>query len=652
MSKLSIEIPGRGTVAATVGETAQAVLERAGALGDGIGALLNGRSVDLARTIDDGCTLVAIAPPTPDGLEIIRHSTAHLMAQAVKRLFPGAQITIGPVIDDGFYYDFAFERAFTPEDLEQIEAEMRKIIAADLPVARRLEERASAVERFSSMGERYKAEIIAGIPEGEPVSLYEQGEFVDLCRGPHVPSTGRLGAFKLTHVAGAYWRGDERNEMLQRIYGTAWADRAALEEHLALLEEARKRDHRRLGPALDLFSLHPVAPGIPFFHPRGTIVYNVLIAYMRELYRRYGYSEIITPLLYKTDIFKTSGHYDSYRDDMFLLQADEGEYGVKPMNCPGHVHLFAQGKKSYRDLPIRYADFSRLHRFERSGVLSGLTRVRGFSQDDAHIFCTPEQADEEFARFLEMTREVYEAFGFDQVDVALETRPEKFLGAIELWEEAEATLRRGLDLGGFAYTINPGDGAFYGPKIAFNFRDALKRSWTLSTIQIDCAMPDRFGIRYVKPDGSDGRPVMLHRAILGSLERFIAILVEHTAGALPLWLAPEQVRVLSVTDRVAGWAAEVGGKLRAAGVRVEVDARNEKLGFKIRAAEMFKIPVIAVVGDKEATQGGVAPRWRGVGNRPAQPLDAFVEEVVTKTALPGPSARVVSAPSAVAAVQG
>ena len=652
MSELSIEIPGRGQVRATAGETVRAVLERAGVLGDALGARLNGRGVDLSRTLESDATLAPIAPGTPDGLEIIRHSTAHLMAQAVKRLFPSVQITIGPVIDDGFFYDFAFERAFTPEDLERIEAEMRRIVEADFPVSRRVEERAAAVARFAGMGEHYKAEIISGIPDGEPIGLYAQGEFVDLCRGPHVPSTGRLGAFKLTHVAGAYWRGDERNEMLQRIYGTAWADRAALEEHLALLEEARKRDHRRLGPALDLFSLHPVAPGIPFFHARGTVVYNALIAYVRELYRRYGYAEIITPLLYKTEIFKTSGHYDSYRDDMFLLRADEEEYGVKPMNCPGHVHLFAQGKKSYRDLPIRYADFSRLHRFERSGVLSGLTRVRGFSQDDAHIFCTPEQADEEFARFLAMTREVYDAFGFDQVDVAVETRPEKFLGAIELWEEAEATLRRGLDRGGFAYSVSPGDGAFYGPKIAFNFRDALRRSWTLSTIQIDCAMPDRFGIRYVKPDGSDGRPVMLHRAILGSLERFIAILLEHTAGDLPLWLAPEQVRVLSVTDRAAEWAGEVVLRLRAAGARAELDARNEKLGFKIRAAEMFKIPVIAVVGDKEAGQGAVAPRWRGAGNRPAQPLAEFVEEVVTKAALPGGGEAVAAAPSVATAMQG
>ncbi len=634
MPEISVEIPGRGSVPATAGETAGVILGRAGALGDAIGASLDGRGVDLDRPLDRGGVLAPIEPASQAGLEILRHSTAHLMAQAVKRLFPNAQITIGPVIEDGFYYDFAFERAFAPEDLERIEAEMRRIVATDYPVARRVEERSTAVAYFEGLGEHYKAEIIAGLPSEDQVSLYTQGEFTDLCRGPHVPSTGRLGAFKLTHVAGAYWRGDERNEMLQRIYGTAFADRAALEEHLALLEEARKRDHRRLGPALDLFSLHPVAPGIPFFHARGTVVYNTLVDYVRALYRRWGYAEVITPLLYKTELFKTSGHYDSYRDDMFLLEADGEEYGVKPMNCPGHVYLFSQGKKSYRDLPIRMADFSRLHRLERSGVLSGLTRVRGFAQDDAHIFCTPEQLDEEFAQFLAMTREVYAAFGFDSVAISVETRPAKFLGEIALWERAEATLQDGLRRAGLDFALSPGDGAFYGPKIAFNFRDALKRSWTLATLQIDCAMPDRFGISYVRPDGGEGRPVMLHRAILGSLERFIAILLEHTAGALPLWLAPEQVRVLSVTDRAQAWGAEVVRRLASAGVRAELDARNEKLGFKIRAAEVQKIPVIAVVGDKEAAAEQVAPRWRGAGNQPPEALAAFVERVAAQAGFP------------------
>ena len=634
MSEISVRIPGHEPVQAQAGESAAAVLKRAGAIKGAIAARRDGTAIDLSRPIDEECELAPIAPGTAEGLDVIRHSTAHLLAQAVKRLFPEAQVTIGPVIEDGFFYDFAFERGFTPEDLERIEAEMRKIVDANYPVVRTVVERDAAVERFRSIGENFKAEIIASIPSNDPIGLYTQGDFTDLCRGPHVQSTGKLGAFKLTHVAGAYWRGDERNPMLQRIYGTAFADKAALEEHLALLEEAKKRDHRRLGPALDLFSLHPIAPGIPFFHPNGTIVYNALVGYIRDLYKRYGYTEVITPQLYKTELFKTSGHYDNYRDDMFLVQADDEEYGIKPMNCPGHVYLFGQGKKSYRDLPIRMADFSRLHRFERSGVLNGLTRVRGFAQDDAHIFCTPEQLDDEFAGFLAMTREVYDAFGFTDLSIAVETRPEKFLGSLELWEQAEKALQDGLRRAGFEFSVNAGDGAFYGPKIAFNFRDALKRSWTLATIQIDCAMPDRFGISYVTPDGVEGRPMMLHRAVLGSIERFIAILLEHTAGEFPLWLAPVQVRVLSVTDRVAEHAARVGSHLEAAGIRVEVDQRNEKLGFKIRGAEILKTPIIAVVGDKEAASGEVAPRWRGVPNQPAQSLESFVAEVVDRARVP------------------
>ena len=636
MSEITVLIPGHEPIRAEAGESAASVLKKAGAIKGAIAARRGDQVIDLSRRIDADCELAPIAPSSPEGLDVIRHSTAHLLAQAVKRLFPQAQVTIGPVIEDGFYYDFAFERGFTPEDLERIEAEMRKIVSADFQVVRSEQPRDEAVAHFRSIGEDFKAEIIAGIPSNEPIGLYTQGDFTDLCRGPHVQSTGRLGAFKLTHVAGAYWRGDERNPMLQRIYGTAFADRASLEEHLALLEEAKKRDHRRLGPALDLFSLHPIAPGIPFFHPHGTVVYNALVAYVRELYKRYGYTEVITPQLYKTDLFKTSGHYENYREDMFLVEVDEEEYGIKPMNCPGHVYLFGQGKKSYRDLPIRMADFSRLHRFERSGVLNGLTRVRGFAQDDAHIFCTPEQLDDEFASFLAMTREVYDAFGFTDISLAVETRPEKFLGTPELWDQAERALQDGLRKAGFDFTVSAGDGAFYGPKIAFNVRDALKRSWTLATIQIDCAMPDRFGISYVRPDGAEGRPMMLHRAVLGSIERFIAILIEHTGGALPLWLAPVQVRVLSVTDRVAEHAARVGRELEAAGIRVEVDQRNEKLGFKIRAAEVQKTPVIAVVGDKEAAAGAVAPRWRGVASQgaPSQSIEAFVAEVVERARVP------------------
>lgn len=640
MSDISIDIRGESTPA-QAGESAGAVLDRAGGRGDAVGARFDGELIDLSRPLERGGKLEPVSPKSPDGLEILRHSTAHLLAQAVKRLFPSAQVTIGPVIEDGFYYDFAFERPFTPEDLEKIEAEMKKIAKEKHIVSRDVADREATIARFEGMGEAYKAEIIRDLPETETITLYTQGEFTDLCRGPHVPNTKKLAAFKLTHVAGAYWRGDEKNEMLQRIYGTAFADKKQLKEHLALLEEAKKRDHRKVGPALDLFSLHPVAPGIPFFHPKGTILYNTLVEYVRGLYERYGYDEVITPQLYKSELFHTSGHYDSYKDDMFMLEADGDEYGVKPMNCPGHVYYFGQGKKSYRDLPIRMADFSRLYRLERSGVLSGLTRVRGFSQDDAHIFCTPEQVDDEFASFLAMTREVYDDFGFDDVEVAVETKPEKYIGEDALWDEAERTLCDGLTRAGFEYTMSPGDGAFYGPKIAFNFRDVLKRSWTLSTLQIDCAMPDRFGVSYVKADGQDGRPSMLHRAVLGSLERFLAILLEHTAGDFPLWLAPVQVRVLNVTDRAADHARGVVERLRERGVRAEIDDRNEKLGFKIRAAELLKIPVIAVVGDKEVETEAVAPRWRGDDQkgRPPQGVAAFVDEVQAAVAVPGRGGR-------------
>jgi threonyl-tRNA synthetase len=466
------------------------------------------------------------------------------------------------------------------------------------------------------------------------VSLYRQGEFVDLCRGPHVPSTGHIAAFRLTSVAGAYWRGDSRNEMLQRIYGTAWASQKDLDAYLKRIEEAKQRDHRRLGQQLDLFSLHPIAPGSPFFHPKGAIVYNALVSYIRSLYGRYGYTEVITPLIYKTELWKTSGHYDAFRDDMFLMTLDEDEYGVKPMNCPGHCYLYATRKHSYRDLPIRYADFSRLHRFEPSGTLAGLTRVRSMAQDDAHIYCTPEQLEAEVAAFIAMTREVYDAFGFDRVEVTLQTRPEKFLGRIELWEAAEAALDRAARAAGYDVRVLPGEGAFYAPKLGFDFRDVLDRSWTLATVQIDCAMPERFELKYVTSDGSEAEPVMIHRAVLGSLERFIAILLEHTAGKLPLWLAPVQVLVLPVSEKAEEYARRVVQACRDAGLRAEADLRNEKLNFKIREAQLEKIPVLAVVGEREAADGSVAPRIGGE-NRGAEPLDAFVARTRTEARIPG-----------------
>jgi threonyl-tRNA synthetase len=634
MASITVTTPDGGQRRVDVGVRALDVLKESGALGKHVvAASINGRTVDLSRPLTEDCTVGPVSIDSPSGLDVVRHSTAHLMAQAVKRLFPDVQVTIGPVIENGFYYDFKRDEPFTTEDLERIESVMRDIVKSDVRVTREDIPREQAIELFRQMGEDYKVEIMAGIPE-EQVSLYRQGEFVDLCRGPHVPSTGRLKAFKLTSVAGAYWRGDARNEMLQRIYGTAWATAEDLAAYLQRLEEAKQRDHRRLGQVLDLFSLHPIAPGSPFFHPRGAIVYNTLVQYIRSLYGRYGYTEVITPLIFKTDLYKTSGHYDAFHDDMFLMTIEEQEYGVKPMNCPGHCYLFATRKHSYRDLPVRYADFSRLHRFEPSGTLTGLTRVRSMAQDDAHIYCTPEQLDSEIEHFVAMTREVYAAFGFDRIQVTLQTRPEKFLGRAELWEAAEAALRRALEQAGYPVTVLPGEGAFYGPKIGFDFRDVLERSWTLATVQIDCAMPERFGLRYVTPEGSEATPVMLHRAVLGSLERFIAILLEHSAGVFPVWLAPEQVRVLTLTERQESYGRQVTERVTRTGLRAQLDIRNEKLGYKIREAQLHKIPYMLVVGDKEAANGTVAPRRRSGEMLEPMSVDAFIERLKAE-AVPG-----------------
>lgn len=596
-----------------------------------VAAKIDGEVVDLNRVLEADCAVEWVSPESAEGLDVLRHSTAHLMAQAVQSLFPGTQVTIGPTIDDGFYYDFKRDQPFSPEDLELIEKRMQELVKANLKLVREELPRAEAIELFRKMGEAYKVEIIEGIA-ADTVSLYRQGDWVDLCRGPHVPSTGAIKAFKLTSVAGAYWRGDSRNEQLQRIYGTGWANKKDLEAYLKRIEEAKLRDHRRLGPALDLFSLHPIAPGSPFFHPKGTIIYNILIQYMRDLYKRYGYSEVVTPLIYKTDLWKTSGHYEVFHDDMFLMNVHDGEYGVKPMNCPGHCYLFGSRKYSYRDLPIRFADFSRLHRFEPSGVLSGLTRVRSFAQDDAHIYCTPEQLDGELEQFVAMTKEVYKVFGFDRIEVTLHTRPEKFLGRIELWDAAEAGLRRCLERSGFSVQLLPGEGAFYGPKIGFDFRDVLERSWTLATVQIDCAMPERFGLKYVTSEGTEATPVMLHRAVLGSIERFIAILLEHCAGAFPLWLAPVQLRVLTVTDDHKEYAAKVVDRLRVDGWRVEFDGRNEKLGYKIREAQLAKVPYAVIIGDKEVAAETVAPRRRGGENVPPLPVAEFVKNLHAEVA--------------------
>jgi threonyl-tRNA synthetase len=631
MGNIHVTLPDGKSVDVRPGTRIDEIAASAGVKKTAIAARLDGHPVDLAGTVDEDCALEFILPDSRDGLDVLRHSTAHLMAQAVQSLFPGTQVTIGPTIEDGFYYDFKSERTFSPEDLALIEKRMQELAKADLKVTREEMPRNAAIELFRRMGEDYKVQIIEAIPE-QNVSLYRQGDWVDLCRGPHVPSTAAIKAFKLTSIAGAYWRGDSRNEQLQRIYGTAWANRKDLDAYLKRIEEAKQRDHRRLGPALDLFSLHPIAPGSPFFHPKGTIIYNLLVEYIRGLYGRYGYSEVVTPLIYKTDLWKTSGHYEVFRDDMFLMNVHDGEYGVKPMNCPGHCYLFAARKYSYRDLPIRYADFSRLHRFEQSGVLSGLTRVRSFAQDDAHIYCTPEQLDVELEQFVAMTREVYKVFGFDRIEVTLQTRPEKFLGGVELWDAAEAALRRCLERSGFTVATLPGEGAFYGPKIGFDFRDVLERSWTLATVQIDCAMPERFALRYVTPEGTEATPVMLHRAILGSIERFIAILLEHCAGNFPLWLAPVQLKILTVTDDQKDYAKKVYDQLRDQGWRVELDGRNEKLGYKIREAQLAKIPYAIVIGDKEVAAQTVAPRRRGGENVTPLPLGEFVERLRAEVA--------------------
>jgi threonyl-tRNA synthetase len=631
MGSIHVTLPDGKSVNVRSGIRIEEIAASAGVRKTALAAKVDGSAVDLSTELKRDCTLEFILPESHDGLDVLRHSTAHLMAQAVQSLFPGTQVTIGPTIEDGFYYDFKSDRTFSPEDLDLIEKRMQDLAKADLRIVREEMPRSEAIELFRKMGENYKVEIIEGIPE-EKVSLYRQGDWVDLCRGPHVPSTAAIKAFKLTSIAGAYWRGDSRNEQLQRIYGTAWATRKDLDAYLKRIEEAKQRDHRRLGPALDLFSLHPIAPGSPFFHPKGTIIYNLLVQYIRGLYQRYGYSEVVTPLIYKTDLWKTSGHYEAFHDDMFLINVHDGEYGVKPMNCPGHCYLFGSRKYSYRDLPIRYADFSRLHRFEQSGVLSGLTRVRSFAQDDAHIYCTPEQLDGELEQFVAMTKEVYKVFGFDRIDVTLQTRPEKFLGRVELWDAAEAALRRCLEQAGFTVKVLPGEGAFYGPKIGFDFRDVLERSWTLATVQIDCAMPERFGLKYVTPEGTEAMPVMLHRAILGSIERFIAILLEHCAGAFPLWLAPVQLKILTVTDDQKEYAAKVFERLRQDGWRIELDGRNEKLGYKIREAQLAKIPYAIVIGDKEVAAETVAPRRRGGENLAPLPLEELIARLRAEVA--------------------
>ncbi len=632
--QIRVTTPGGDSCVVARGTTGRDALQALGErrLREVVAVRVDDRLLDVSCPLAEGGTLTPVFADSPDGVDILRHSTAHLMAHAVKRLFPDTQVTIGPVIEGGFYYDFKRDTPFTPEDLERIEMTMREIAAGDLQIERHEVARSRAIDLFRDQGESYKVEILEGIPD-ERVSLYTQGDFTDLCRGPHVPSTGRLTAFKLTSLAGAYWRGDERNEMLQRIYGTAFPSGKQLEEHLALLEEAKRRDHRRLGRELDLFSFHPEAPASPFFHPKGAIVYNQLVAYIRRLYDRYGYQEVLTPQILDVDLWQRSGHYANYRENMYFTEVEGREMAVKPMNCPGHCLLYAGTTRSYRDLPLRLADFGRLHRFERSGVTAGLTRVRSFSQDDAHIFCTPEQIEAEVATVVEMIFVTYDLFGFAERRIYLGTRPERSIGDDFLWARAEQTLRQTLEARGIAFDVHAGDGAFYGPKIDFCILDAMRREWQLGTVQLDFALPERFDLQFVNSDGGRERPVMIHRALLGSIERFMAILLEHCAGDFPLWLAPVQVRLLTVTDQQREYADGVCAQLRKAGLRAETDLRNEKLSFKIREAELQKVPIVLVVGDKEVASGTVAPRRRGAGKLPSITVAEFMEQVGSEARL-------------------
>lgn len=572
---------------------------------------VDGRLVDTSYLMRDDCSLVIITEKQQEeSLEVIRHSTAHLLAQAVKLLFPSAQVTIGPVIDDGFYYDFAFQRPFTPEDLERIEAKMEELAKADYPITRRVLPRDEAIAYFRNIGEEYKAKIIADIPEGEVLSLYKQGDFEDLCRGPHVPSTSYLKAFKLTKVAGAYWRGDARNEMLQRIYGTAWIDKKALADYLHRLEEAEKRDHRKLGKALDLFHFQEIAPGMVFWHPKGWIVYQLLEQYMRSRLYDFGYQEIKTPQLVDKVLWEKSGHWDNFRDEMFVTETENRQYAVKPMNCPCHVQVYNQGLRSYRDLPLRFSEFGNCHRCEPSGSLHGLMRVRNMVQDDAHIFCTEEQIQSEVAMMLELVQSVYTDFGFKEIKYRLALRPEKRVGSDAVWDKAEEALKLAMQSRAIEWVDAPGEGAFYGPKIECSLADCLGRIWQCGTIQVDFSMPDRLDAQYVAEDGSRQTPVMLHRAILGSFERFMGILIEHYAGRFPLWLAPTQVAVLTISDKQHDFAAKVTTILQKQGFRANFDLRNEKIGFKIREHTLQKVPYLLIIGDKEVENNSVAVRTR------------------------------------------
>jgi threonyl-tRNA synthetase len=601
--------------------------EVAGGIGAGLrkaalAARVNGKLVDTSYVIAEDANLAIVTDKDPEGLEVIRHSTAHLLAQAVKELFPEAQVTIGPVIEDGFYYDFAYQRPFTPEDLAAIEAKMTELAQADEKVTRRVMARDEAVKFFRALGEIYKAEIIASIPEKEEISLYGQGNWVDLCRGPHVPSTGKLKAFKLTKVAGAYWRGDSRNEMLQRIYGTAWPDKKQLDQYLHRLEEAERRDHRRIGKDLDLFHLQEEAPGAVFWHPRGWTVFQALISYMRERQNAAGYQEVSAPELMDATLWQQSGHLEKFGENMFLTQTpDKRLYAIKPMNCPGHVQIFKHGLRSYRELPVRLAEFGKVHRYEPSGALHGLMRVRAFTQDDGHVFITEDQITSESVAITQLILDIYRDFGFEDVRIKYADRPPKRVGSDDIWDRAEAALQAASSAAGIEYTLNKGEGAFYGPKLEFVLRDAIGRDWQCGTLQVDLNMPERLGAYYIDEHSAKRTPVMLHRAIFGSLERFFAILLEHHAGKLPAWLSPVQAVVLSITDRQDEYVRRVTETLKNQGFRVESDLRNEKVGFKIREHTLRRVPYLLVAGDKE-----VAANLLSVRTRSGKDLGTMVPE--------------------------
>ncbi len=571
---------------------------------------IDGRLVDTSHTMEQDAELSIITDRDEDGLDIIRHSAAHLLAMAVKQLFPEAQVTIGPTVENGFYYDFSYSRPFTPEDLAAIEKRMLELAKADHPVSREVWDRDEAVSFFQNLGEAYKAEIIRDLPPGEVISVYRQGDFTDLCRGPHVPSTGKIKAVKLMKLAGAYWRGDSKNEMLQRIYGTAWTDKKALKAYLHQLEEAEKRDHRRLGKKLDLFHFGDEAPGMAFWHQKGYVLYRQVEGYMRDKLREYDYEEVYTPQVLDRTLWEKSGHWEKFSDDMFTTHVENRDYAIKPMNCPGHIQIFNQGLKSHHDLPLRIAEFGTVHRNEPSGTLHGLMRARRFVQDDAHVFCTEAQIEDEVGTLIDLTFEVYRDFGFDSIHLAFSTRPEQRVGEDVLWDRSEAALESCLKNKGLEYTLKPGEGAFYGPKIEFTLKDSIGRNWQCGTIQLDFSMPGRLDAHYIAEDNSKQTPVMIHRAILGSLERFIGILIEHYAGVLPLWLSPVQAMLMNITDRQAEYVKKVEKSLVKRGLRVESDLRNEKIGYKIREHTLSRVPYLLVVGDREMEGGSLAVRTR------------------------------------------